>query len=308
MAGFCTSCGKPLPDSGVCSCGAGFVNPQDGETSLLTPQMNVPQQPQMNIPQQPPMTAPQQPFAPYPPQQFSPPQQPYAPYPPQQPYAPYPPMAPVRQGPSAFGKFFKTIVNYFKDPVGTSRNVLEHRDILSGGLTAALCAILTLLGTMLYILVRGFNFGARVPAWIVMSIFAPAVAIGISFGVIFLLAKIAKTNVNPLGLLAATAINALIPAGLLAASMLLSMIGAVVFEIFAILMFAAWAITTLTLVFQVLNIKMNIVSLSLLVVGFAVAYLIVIMMLNWFLFDGSPLLYINDATPSDYQSWAPFYY
>ncbi|MBE6985286.1 MAG: hypothetical protein E7434_06740 [Ruminococcaceae bacterium] len=272
MAGFCTSCGKPLPENGVCSCNA---------------QMNAPQQP---YPQQPyPQYQPQQP---YPQQPY--PQQPYAPYP-QQPYAPYP-AYPVRQGPSAFSKFFKTIADYFKDPVGTSRSVLEKRDILSGSLTAALCVILALLGSMLYIVVQDFDFGSRVPAWIVMSIFAPAIAIGITFGVLFLLSKIAKNPTDPVGLLSATCINALLPACLLAASMLLGMIGTIVFEIFAILMFAAWAVTTFTMIFQVLNIKMNIISIGLLVVALAVAYIIVIMLLNWFLFDGSPLLYITDST------------
>ena len=261
---FCTQCGKPLPEDGVCACGA---------------QSEMPQQP---MAQQAPAYQP-----------------PYVPYP-QQPYAPYPqqPMAPVRQGPSVFSKFSKTFLAYLKDPVGTSRNVMDRRDIVGGGLAAALCSVLILLGSMLYIVARDFDFGSRIPAWIVMSLFAPVVAIGITFCVLFALAKIAKLPVDPVGLLAATSVNSLLPACLLAASTLLGMIGTAVFEIFAILMFAAWAVTTFTMIFQVLNIKMNIISISLLTVGMAVAYIFVIMILNWFLFDGTPLFYITDSTPS----------
>ncbi len=280
MAGFCTQCGRPLPENGVCSCNAQPVAPQQPMYQQPTPQQPVPQQPMAQ------QQAPQY-------------QPPYVPYP-QQPYPQYPQyrMAPVNRGPSVFSRFFKTVLDYLKDPVGTSRNVMDRRDVVSGSLAAALCAILILLGSMLYIIARDFDFGSRVPAWIIMSIFAPAVAIGATFGVLFVLTKIAKLPVDPMGLLAATCINSLLAAVLLAASMLLSMIGPFVFELFAILMFAAWAVTTFTMIFQVLNIKMNIISIALLTVSMAVAYIIVIMILNWFLFDGTPLLYITDSTPS----------
>ena len=280
MAGFCTSCGKPLPENGICPCKA----------------QAAPQQPYA-APQQP-YAAPQQPYA-APQQPYAAPQQPYTTQQTymantQQPIAPYTPVVLVRQGPSAFGKFFKTVLDYFKDPVGASRTVLDSRDIVSGGLAAAACVLLTLLGTLLFALVADrFDFGDVAPAWIVMSIFGPALAIGITFGLAMALAKIAKLPVDPMGLLSVTCINTILPACLLAASMLLGMIGGLVFEIFAILLFAAWAVTAFTMIFQVLNIKMNIISIAVLIAGMAVAFIIIMLLLNWFLFDGNISLFIS---------------
>lgn len=266
MAGFCTSCGKPLPENGVCAC--------------KVQQQNAPQQP---VQQQP---YPQQPYA----------QQPYA----QQPYAQQAqPVYIVRpQGPSVFSNYMKVLTGYFKDPVGTTRTTLEKKDITSGGITMAAAVLFTLLGTLFFTLVRDiYDFGDVVPAWIVVSIFGPAIAYGVTFGVLFMLAKLAKINVDPIGLLSAVGISSVLPVILLAASMLLGMASAVVFEILAVLMFAAWIVNVFTLIFHVLNIKMNIVNTLLLIVCLAAAYYMIVMLLNWLLFDGYIVAYIGSMYP-----------
>ena len=260
MAGFCTSCGKPLPENGVCSCQT----------------------------QQPPVQ--QQSY-----QQQSYQQQPYQ----QQPYVQPQPVYIVRpQGPSVFGEYMKKLVAYFKDPAGTTRSVLEKKDIASGGITMAAAVLFTLLGTMLFILIRDwFDFGDVVPAWIVLGLFGPVLAYGITFGILFALTKMAKINVDPIGLISAVGFSSILPVALLAVSMLLGMISAVVFEIFAVLMFAAWIVNVFTLVFQVLDIKLNLIGTLLLIGGMAVAYYIIIMLLNWLIFDGNIVAFIGSIYP-----------
>lgn len=303
MAGFCIFCGNPLPEDGVCPCRA-QANAQaqpDYQQPNYQAQYQQAQQPnhqtQYQQPQQPEYQPQyQQPQQPEYQAQY---QQPYNPYQPnpgysQQPYNPYPPMAPTRQGPSVISKFLATVSEYLKDPVHTSREVMDRKDIISGGISLALCSLLILLGSLFFVLARGYEFGDRVPSWIVMGLFAPIAAVGITFAVIFALARIGKQMVDPMGLFAAVCINTLIPAFLLGASMLLSMIGTFVFELFAILMFAAWIVTTFTLIFQVLNIKMNIISIAVLMIGIAVAYVLIVLMLNWFFFHGNIQFFLAD--------------
>lgn len=263
MAGFCTSCGRPLPENGVCPCKAAAQ----------------PQQPSEPIYQQ-------QPYQ----QQYQPSYQ--------------QPVYPVRQGPSAFAKFFNVMGSYFKDPVGTSRSVLEKKDIISGGLSIAACTLFSLIGTLLFVLVvildkytyYGYSirdFGDYAPAWVVVGLFAPALAVGITFCVIFVLAKLSKNDVDPIGLFSAIGINTLIPACLLAVSMVMSLLSTVIFEILAVMMFAAWIIGVFTLIFQVLNIKMNIISYALLIAGLTAAYYMIVMLLNWLVFNGDIVAYIG---------------
>ena len=274
MAGFCTKCGKPLPESGVCSCAQ---------------ESAAPQQPTY---QQAPYQQPTYQQAPY--QQPTYQQPPY-----QQPYPGYgQPVRPVNQGPSAFANFFKVFTGYFKDPVGTTRTALEKKDLASGGIVMIASILFVLLGTLFFSLVQHpfwLSFGDLVPAWIVLGIFGAPLAYGVTFGLVFLIAKMSKIQLDPKGVLAAVGVGSILPTCLLAVSMLLGMAHAVIFEILAILMFAAWAVNVFTLIFQVLNIKLNIISTALLIVGLAVAYIVIIMLLNWFVFDGNMVFFIGSS-------------
>ncbi len=292
MAGFCTSCGSPLPENGVCPCKAAQPQ-QPTNPNFQQPQQQPYQQQQYQQPYQ----------QPYQQQQY---QQPYQQQPYQQPYTPYPqqPVYPVRQGPSVFSNFFKVVGSYFKDPVGTSRSVLEKKDIASGALSVAACTLLALIGTLLFILVvvlenytyYGYSlrdFGDYAIAWVIVGLFAPILAVGITFCVIYALTKLSKSDVDPIGLLSAIGINTLIPACLLAVSMVMSMLSSVIFEILAVMMFAAWIVGVFVLIFQVLNIKMSIVSYALLIAGITAAYYMIVMLLNWLVFNGDIVTYIG---------------
>ena len=261
MAGFCTKCGRPLPENGICSCS---MQPEN----TTPPQGGAPQQGYM-----PPQGyAPQQGYAP--PQGYMPPQ-----------------YNPVPKQDSAFVAALKNLPNlflgYFRDPVGTSRLASEKKDFLSGLIIMAASVILTLLGTLFFALVHYsgfgyFGFGWVAPRWIGISFLAPILAFGITIGLIYLLSLIAKANLDFRSVLAVVGVNAMLPVCLLAVSMLAGMISVVVFEIFAVLMCAAWAVSFFTAVFQVFNIKMNIVNTLLLIAGLAIAFYVVVLLVTWF--------------------------
>lgn len=265
MAGFCVKCGKPLPEDGVCPC-----------TQAAEPQAPYQQPVYQQVPYQ---------QVPY--QQPAYQQNPYQ----QAPQQGYPVYVQVKQGPSVFGNFFKVLGNYFKDPVGTTRTAYEKKDIASSLITMCASILFTLLGTLFFSLVWHndwfIDFGDLVPAWIVLGLFSAPIAYGLTWLLAFASAKLSGSGFDPAGALAAVGVSAILPAVLLAASMLLSMIDPLVFEIMAILTVGAWVVNAFTLIIQVLKVKMNILNTLVLIAGFAVAYIVMVLLLNWFVFDGN---------------------
>lgn len=278
MAGFCVKCGKPLPENGICSC-----------------TQAAPQQPQYQQPQY------QQ--TPYQQTPYQQPQYQQAPYQQPQYQQGYPVYVPMKQGPSAFQKFVKVLGSYFKDPVGATRAAYEQKDISSSAIVMCAGILFTLLGTLFFSLVQHMewlDFGDLVPAWLILSIFAAPIAYGLTWLLAFAAAKLSGTNIDPLGTLAAVGVSGILPTFLLAASMLLGMAHCLIFEIMAILMFAAWAVNAFTLVLQVLKVKMNIINTLVLIVGLAVAFIVIVLLLNWFIFDGNYGLYIYSIGGGEY--------
>lgn len=266
MAGFCVKCGRPLPENGICSC-----------------TQTAPQQPNYQQPNY------QQPNYQQPPYQQMPYQQ--MPYPQGQPV-----YVQVRQGPTAFQKFGKVLGGYFKDPVGTTRSVYETKDIASAGIVMGATIVFALLGLLFFSLTQHndwLEFGDLVPAWLVLSLFGAPIAYGLTWLLTFASAKLSGTNVDPLGTLAAVGISGILPTIIVALSMLLGMTDPLVFEIMTILAFAAWAVSTFTLLIQVLKVKMNILNSLLMIAGLAISYIVIILLLNWFVFDGNIGLFIN---------------
>lgn len=253
MAGYCVKCGRPLPENGVCSC------------TQAVPQQPVYQQPY------------QQPGY----QQM--------PYPQGQPI-----YVQVKQGPSAFQKFGKVLGGYFKDPVGTTRAAYEQKDVSSSAIIMCIDILLVLLGTLFFALVRDvFDFGDLVPAWLIVSLFAAPLAYMITLGLAMLAGNLSGTKLDGAGTFAAVGVSGILPTCMLLATMLLGMISAYIFEIFAIMLIATWAVTAMTLIIQVLRVKMNIVNTLVLIVGFTAAFILTYVLMNWFLFDGEMLMLIG---------------
>ena len=181
---------------------------------------------------------------------------------------------------------------YFKDPVRTTQLAAEKRDFLSGLIMVGITTVLALFGLLFFGLVQFRNFGNYVPAWIVTGLFAPIVACGITVGLLYALTAIARMRVDFRSVLAIAGVNCIIPAVLLAASMFLSMISGTIFMIFATLMLIAWIVTFFMCVFQVLGLKMNIISIIVLIGGITVAYYVVLLMQYWFLLGDAAIWFL----------------
>ena len=204
---------------------------------------------------------------------------------PQQPYqAPY--QAPKK--PSVFSELGKNLKDYFKDPVGASRNVYEKKSYVSGLLIVAANFLVVLLGLLFFCLTQHLMpLKEVVLEWIFTSLLSVILGYGLTFGIFFVMGKLGGTKTDPMSLLAVAGLNGIIPTCLLAVSMLLGMATPVLFEIFAVLTLAAWAVTTFTTLSRVLNVKMNIVNTLLLIVMLAAAYYVVMLLLCWLLFAGN---------------------
>ena len=257
MAKFCTKCGRPLPENGICPCTLQQpVNPEAPQAQA-EPQYRIPQQPQYQAPQ---YQAPQH-------QTAAPVQTPPAP-----------------KEPSAFGKAItdlpKKFLRFIKNPIATIQASVEKKDLMGGIVGMAVSVIACFLATLVYALRWGFGFAAW--AWIVVGMFAPVVACGFTLLGYFVMSKLGKVEADFKGLLAAVGTGALLPAALTLTSMLLLLISTWFFNAFGILIIAVWVVTAFLTVFHVYGVKPT--ALNLLVfIGFCfVAYTAVAEMRDWF--------------------------
>ena len=271
MAGFCTKCGTPLPDSGVCP--------------NCAPQQPVYQQPAYQQPEQPVYQQPvyqqpiyQQPVYQQPVYQQPVYQQPVQPqY--QQPAQPQQPSEPSAFG-AAIGGLPKKFINYVKDPVGTTKKSIEDKDFLGGIIALVVAVIACFTATLAYDLRfgRGFAFGQ----WFVVGTFTPIVAAGLTLLLFFVLSKVSKTKASFKSLVAATGTNTLLPAALTLVMMVFVMTASSFYSIFAVIIFAVWAIATVLTAAKAFEFKMNWLTLIIMVGFFLVAYYTVTAMSDWF--------------------------
>lgn len=248
MAGFCTKCGRPLPESGICPCTQQAAQPAPQQPQYQQPQYQQPQyQPQYQQPQY---------------QQYY--QQPQYQPAPQQPAAP--------KEPSAFGLAFadlpKKFVRLVKDPAAELRNSVEKKDMF-GGIIGMAIAVTICFFVTLFCALRWKNeyFGFPAGKWLLAGLVLPVLACGFTFLGYFVLSKVGKVQADMKGLLAVTGTGALIPAALTAVSLLFSMVSPWFFNAFGILIVAAWAILAFVTVFQALEIQPKALTL-LVLLGF----------------------------------------
>lgn len=257
MAGFCTKCGRPLPENGICPCTQ--AQPQ----TQPAPQYQAPQQPQYQAPQP----------------QYQQPQY-------QQPqYQQAPVQAPVQpKEPSAFGQAIsdlpKKFIRFIKDPVAELKSSVEKKDLMGGIVGMAVAVIACFMATLCYALRWGYGFAAG--AWIVNGLFLPVVAGGFTLLGFFVMSKLGKVQADFKGILAAVGTGALVPAALTLTSGLFQFFGTWFFNVFAIVIIAAWVVTAFLTVFHVYGVETK--ALNLLVfLGFClVAYYSVNTMRDWF--------------------------
>lgn len=290
MAGFCTKCGRPLPENGICPCTqVEQPAPQPEQPQYQQPQYQQPQYqaPQYQQPQyqQPQYQAPQYQQQPYQ-QQYQQPQ--YQPY--QQQYqAPHqqPVQAPPQpKEPSAFGLAMadlpKKFIRFIKDPVAELKSAAEKKDMLGGIIGLALAVICCFFATLVYALRWKIEYAPfPVWAWLTVGMFAPVVAGGITLLGYFALSKINKVEADFKGILAVVGTGALVPAALTLTSCLLTLIVSWFFGAIGVVIFAVWAITAVVTVFHVYNVPPKALNILLLLGFFVVGYVALDSMRDW---------------------------
>lgn len=245
MAGFCTKCGRPLPESGVCPCTM-QENP--------APQGYVPQQPQQGY------VAPQYSTAPS--------------------KVGMAVGGSLKNIPNLLVGYFRDPVGTTR-LAAEKKDLAGGLMMMAISLIVTLLGTLFFGLVQLYY----WSFGDFVLPWLGVTFLGPIVGYGLTIGMFYILTAIAKMRVDFRAVVAATGVSSVLVVMLLAASMLLSMISPIVFEIFVILACGAWIVGFFTTVFQVFGIKMNIINTVVVVLGIAVATYAVVELITWLAFN-----------------------
>lgn len=222
MAGYCTQCGRPLPDDGICPC-----------TKRQT-------------------------------------------------------RAPRRRK-TRGGELDKAVhalpslwLRYLKDPVGASRLAQERCETANALTMMAATVLLSFLSTLLFTLrYAADHFGRAVLRWSLTGLFAPVIALILTFGLIYALTALSKMRVNLRAVVAAVGANTAIPLTLLALSLLLSLIHITVFYVFGVLLFASWALAVFLLISQVFGVRLSLLNCLVTIGGMALGYYAVSLLRDW---------------------------
>lgn len=224
MAGYCTQCGRPLPDDGICPC-----TQQKKRVS--------------------------------------------------------------RHRRSRGGEIDKAVhalpslwIRYLKDPVGAGRLAQERCETTDALTVMAATVLLSFLSTALFTLrYAADHFGRAVLRWSLTGLFAPVIALLLTFGLVYTLTALSKMRVNIRAVIAAIGASTAIPLTLLAASVVLSLIHISIFYVFGVMLFASWAVATFLLISQVFGIRLSLWN-CLITIGFmTLGYYAVALLRDWML-------------------------
>ena len=222
MAGYCTNCGRPLPDDGICPC-----RTKRART--------------------------------------------------------------VRRRKRSGGEIDKAVhalpslwLRYLKDPVGASRLAQERCETSNGLTIMAATVLLSFLSTATFtIRYAADHFGRGVLRWSITGLFAPVIAIALTFALIYALTALSKMRVELRSVVAAIGASTALPMTLLAAAIPLSLIHMTAFYVFGVMLFASWALSVFLLISQVFGIRLNLTN-CLITIGFmTLGYYAVALLRDW---------------------------
>lgn len=224
MAGYCTNCGRPLPDNGICPC--------------TKKQTRVP-----------------------------------------------------RRRKRSGGEIDKAMhilpslwFRDLKDPVSASRLAQERCETSNALTMMAATVILSFLSTAVFTLrYAADHFGRAVLRWSLTGLFAPIVALLLTFGLVYALTALSKMRVSLRSVIAAIGAMLALPMTLLAASLLLSLIHIAVFYVFCVMLFASWALAVFLLISQVFGVRLSLLNCLITVGAMALGYYAVSLLRDWML-------------------------
>lgn len=298
MAGFCTRCGSPLPENGVCP------NCAPQQPQYQQPQYQAPQQPQYQAPQQPQYQAPQYQAPQYQQPQYQAPQyqqyqapqyqqQPQYQQPYQQPqyqqHQPQPQPAPQPAAPSepsafsiAMGKFKDFLGSFVKEPTSALKNAVDNGEMMTGFFTMAL----TIMAAFLTLLAIDLCYGNRFYAglWLFNSFITPVLIYGIGLGGLFLIGLVGKNKKSFKSVVAATGATGLLPTAFIMVALILSMFGevllcGVLYPLFLVLIGVSYAVTVTRAMDNKMNLWQILILVAILFIGY---YVLDALMQNYF--------------------------
>lgn len=221
MAGYCTRCGRPLPDSGVCPCTRQRRSaPRRGANPLLTVLVNLP----------------------------------------------------------------RLWRSYFRDPISTPRLAAERRDWITGVAMLILLEAMSLLSVLMLTLRYGSaRFFLAAPQWATAGLVCPLVAMAAMLGLTYALSSMSGVRPEIRATLAVAGVSAVLPLSVLTVSAFLSLIHIALFTVGAVLTVAAWIVSFFVMLYQVLNLRLNTLSILMLVGSMALIYGAVAFSRSWLL-------------------------
>lgn len=170
---------------------------------------------------------------------------------------------------------------YWRDPVALTRRLGERRDWLRGLLVLLAALAASILSTLSFSLRYASGFAHVFVPWITTGVFAPLITIAASFGILYLLTALAKMRVDLRAATAMLGVNAMLPLTLMTASVLLSLLHPYVFHALSLLALLAWCVSFFSVLYEGFSLRMNSLSLLVLVGGMAVPCAAVVLLRNW---------------------------
>ena len=221
MAGYCTKCGRPLPDDGICPCTQqNKPAPKAQQNPIVTVLIHLP----------------------------------------------------------------RLWRSYFRDPIATPRLAAERRDWLTGAAMLLLLELVSFLSVLMLTLRYGMaRFFFAAPQWSTAGLVCPLVAMGAMFGMTYLLSALSGMRADFRTVIAVLGVSAVLPLSLLVVSAFLSLVHLSLFTVFTVLIFASWIVSFFVMLYQVLNLRLNLLSMLALIGGMAIVYAAVAFSRNWLL-------------------------
>lgn len=181
---------------------------------------------------------------------------------------------------------------YLTDPAGTSRRMAENRQWLTGVLLMLLTVAMSFVSTFLFGVRYCSYFSKIMMEWITAGVVTPILAYVLNFALLYCLTALARMRVDIRAVFAAVGVNSILALVLLAASSLLSLISYSIFTVMSVLILLAWLVSFYLEVFQVFSIRMNIVNMTVLILGLTVTFFAVTLLRDWFF---SSAVYFRDG-------------
>ena len=174
------------------------------------------------------------------------------------------------------------MVGYIRNPIGTCRLAMEKRDTASAILMMTLTVLLSFFSCLLLtVRYSAARFGRIAFEWAITGLGAPLAAFAATYALLYLMVSMAGVRTDSRRILALMGVNTLLPLVFLLLGTILGMVHLVAFEIFTVMIFAAWVVSFFLMMVHGLGIRLNVINGAVLVCGMTLAYFLVNYLRSW---------------------------